>query len=183
MNPKCYQYAEKLLSRLRCDEGAPEYLRAALADTRGTSILEFALLLPILVLLLLGIIDIGRYADAAIVVASAARAGAQYGAQNLITAADQTGIANAAQLDAANNSVLNPNYAPPSGVQAPSAPVCGCPGSAVGSCSPLPSCNNGSPVVYLQVNASGEFKSLFSFFPGLNATAIQSTSQVLVETQ
>jgi hypothetical protein len=183
VNPKFYQFGEKVLSRLGSKKGRPENLWFALTDSHGTSLLEFSLLLPILVVLLLGIIDIGRYADAAIVVASAARAGAQYGAQNLITAADQTGIANAAQLDAANNSVLNPNYAPPSGVQAPSSPVCGCPGSAVGTCSPLPSCGGSPMVVYLQVNASGEFKSLFSFFPGLNGTAIQSTSQVLVETQ
>jgi hypothetical protein len=48
----------------------------------------------------LGIIEVGRYAELAIVVADAARTGAVYGAQNLGAAVDTNGIASAAQSDA-----------------------------------------------------------------------------------
>jgi len=51
-----------------------------------------ALLLPLLLLLLVGTIEIGRFAYYAILVANSARAGAQYGSQSLVTSADTTGI-------------------------------------------------------------------------------------------
>jgi hypothetical protein len=55
----------------------------------------------------LGIIEVGRYAELAIVVANSARAGAAYGGQSLVTAADQSGIQNAAQTDANLGTSLN----------------------------------------------------------------------------
>src|ERR1700734_3884295 len=66
----------------------------------GQSVLELALLMPILCLLLLGIIEMGRYAEISILVSNAARAGAQYGAQNIATAGDSAGIQAAALQDA-----------------------------------------------------------------------------------
>jgi Flp pilus assembly protein TadG len=67
---------------------------------RGQAMIEMAIVLPVLIIVLLGIIEVGRFADLAIVVASSARAGAIYGAQNLAAAVDQTGIQTAAQNDA-----------------------------------------------------------------------------------
>jgi Flp pilus assembly protein TadG len=66
---------------------------------RGQALIEMAIALPMLIILLLGLIEVGRYADLAIVVASSARAGAIYGAQNPVTAIDNSGIALAAQND------------------------------------------------------------------------------------
>jgi hypothetical protein len=154
--------------------------RRAVGSERGTSLIEFALLIPLLLLLLLGIIEIGRYADASIVVANAARAGSQYGAQNLGTAADQSGITLAAQQDAGDTSLLleEPNL---SG-HVTNTNVCGCVGSAPNqaTCSALPSCGGGPMLVYVQVIASGDFKTLFPY-PGIPAfPAISSTSRVRV---
>ena len=118
---------------------------------RGTSLLEFALVLPILLLLLLGVIEIGRYAEMSIQVASAARAGAQYGAQNLATAADSPGIQTAALRDSqvvacGNQTVncLNVNF-PSNAYQGQTYILCGCstignvPGSTCpASCTPPP---------------------------------------------
>jgi Flp pilus assembly protein TadG len=67
---------------------------------RGQALIEMAIALPILIGLLLGIIEIGRYAYLAIVVSSSARAGAIYGAQNLVDAVNTAGITTAAQNDA-----------------------------------------------------------------------------------
>src|SRR6516164_7862673 len=66
----------------------------------GSSLLEFALLVAfVLPPLLLGVIEMGRYADLSILVGNAARAGAAYGAQTSITAADTQGITKAAASD------------------------------------------------------------------------------------
>ncbi len=63
---------------------------------------EFAVILPLLVMFVVGIADFGRYAYASIEVANAALAGARYGAQNSITACDKAGMVAAATADAAN---------------------------------------------------------------------------------
>lgn len=55
-------------------------LRRGLRDERGTAAVEFALLLTILVMLLLGTFDFGRIFDAWLVATNAAREGARYGA-------------------------------------------------------------------------------------------------------
>lgn len=75
-------------------------MRGLNSAERGQSVLEMALIVPLLILLLLGIIEVGRYAELAIVVANAARTGAVYGAQNLATAANTGGIQDAVQNDA-----------------------------------------------------------------------------------
>src|SRR5450759_2469354 len=56
----------------------------------GQTLLEFALMLPFLMLLLLGIAEIGRAAFIAIKVSNAATAGAEYGSQNSTTASQTT---------------------------------------------------------------------------------------------
>ena len=77
-----------------------EKMRNRQTAERGQALIEMALVLPLLLILALGIIEVGRSAELAIVVSNAARAGAIYGAQNLAAAADTTGIRNAAQTDA-----------------------------------------------------------------------------------
>src|SRR5260370_21949428 len=69
----------------------------------GQSLVEFAIMLPLLLLLLLGVIEIGRYAYISILIGNAARAGVAYGSQTHITAADATGITAAADNDFQNN--------------------------------------------------------------------------------
>jgi Flp pilus assembly protein TadG len=68
----------------------------------GGALIETALALPLLALLLLGASELGLADYQAIEVANAAKAGAQYGAQNSTTAADIPGIRLAARNDASN---------------------------------------------------------------------------------
>ncbi len=68
----------------------------------GQAIVEFALTMPVLVLLLLGAAEFGRVAYAAIEVSNAAKAAAQYAAQNPGAAGDTTGMQAFARADAAN---------------------------------------------------------------------------------
>ncbi len=70
-----------------------------LVREHGQSLVELAFVVPLLLLLLVGIIEIGRFAFYSILVSNAARAGAQYGAQSLASASDTVGIAAAANRD------------------------------------------------------------------------------------
>lgn len=68
----------------------------------GQALMEVGLVLPVLVLMLIGAVELARVAYVAIEVSNAAHAGAQYGAQSFVYATDATGIQNAATNDAAN---------------------------------------------------------------------------------
>jgi Flp pilus assembly protein TadG len=140
---------------------------------RGQSLVELALLVPLLLLLLVGIIEIGRFAYYSILVANAARAGAQYGAQNLATAADIAGIKLAAKNDGLATLTVTPTQ------------LCGCDGTSLadkagGGCPATGCATPKSPLVYVSVKADGTFSSLFSF-PGIPATfTVSSTEKMRV---
>jgi Flp pilus assembly protein TadG len=52
------------------------------ADRRGAAAVEFAVVLPLLVTVLLGATDFGRFSYSSIAIANAARSGAAYGSMN-----------------------------------------------------------------------------------------------------
>ena len=127
------------------------------ATQSGQALLEVALVTPLLLLLAVGIIEIGRYAYYSILVADAARAGAQYGAQNLATAADTAGIRTAAENDGQNLAALHVT------VQH----ECGCTGSSIGGACPATACASPNhALVYVKVTVTGTFNSLFKY-PGI----------------
>jgi Flp pilus assembly protein TadG len=128
------------------------------------------LALPLLILLLVGLVEIGRYAYFAILVGNAARAGAQYGAGSLAKAVDVSGMENAALNDGQN--VAGLTVASP----APST-FCQC---YNGTTTTAIGCSNTStqcPLtgyhrnVYVQVTAHGSFSPLFTY-PGLPASFV-----------
>ena len=108
-----------------------------------------------LIFLAIGLIEVGRYTTFAITAANAARAGAQYGAQNLTTALDNTGVQAAALRDAQNN----PNFSAPTLTH-----LCSVGGGALQTCpsGTVPA----NTVYYVKVQVNGKFKSLLSY-PGL----------------
>lgn len=138
---------------------------------RGTSMIEFALLAPVFIFLLIGLIEIGRFTYFWIVAEHAARAGVQYGAQNLQTAADAA--LNAGSTD---NAALNDSRI--SGWKAVSSISC----TVNGTNAPCPANNanqiSPSLVYYVQVQVTGTVNSLLNY-PGLphsmqvSATAVQ----------
>jgi Flp pilus assembly protein TadG len=77
-------------------KGRQSMFRRNLQKDTGQALLELALVVPIFSLLLLGAVEYGRLAYAAIEVANAARAGAAYASQNHVTAdaSDPTNLAN-----------------------------------------------------------------------------------------
>jgi len=137
--------------------GFAKPLKMRRAMQSGQAVLEVALVTPLLLLLAVGIIEIGRYAYYSILVADAARAGAQYGAQNLATAADTAGIRAAAENDGQNLAALNVT------VQH----ECGCTGSSIGGACPATACASPNhALVYVKVTVTGTFNSLFKY-PGI----------------
>jgi Flp pilus assembly protein TadG len=131
-----------------------------------------ALLLPVLLLTLIGIIEIGRFAYYSILVANAARAGAQYGAQSLITAADTAGIQSAASNDGQNLAALTIT----------SQQKCGCTGAALAAAPagcPATACTAPAhPLVYVQVTVSGTFASLFHY-PGIPPSITVNSTELM----
>lgn len=79
-------------------------IKRFIRSQRGTSMTEFALIAPVFIFMLVGIVEVGRYTYFAILAQHAARAGVQYAAQNLETAADASvsgpSTASAAAADA-----------------------------------------------------------------------------------
>jgi Flp pilus assembly protein TadG len=128
----------------------------------GQSLLELAFLVPLLLLLALGVIEVGRYAYIAILVGNAAHAGVIYGAQSLPQSNDPL-IVTAAQND------FQSNGQPASSLTVTYFTACGCDSAgtvaAATACSP-PSCGSGHWVVLLSVTAAGKFSALFSY-PGI----------------
>jgi Flp pilus assembly protein TadG len=134
----------------------------------GQSLLEVALLTPLLLLLLLGVIEIGRYAYISILVGNAAKAGAAYASQGLAEAAPSNpAIQVAADNDFKSNGQLT------SALTVSVTNSCGCDsGGSITSAAcngtlTAGSCPTGQHwVVMASVTCSGSFNSLFNY-PGI----------------
>lgn len=68
----------------------------------GQELIEFAILLPLLLLIAFGVLDLGRIFHAAITITNASREGARYGT---FYPADAAGIIAAAQAEAQNSGI------------------------------------------------------------------------------
>jgi Flp pilus assembly protein TadG len=133
----------------------------------GVSLLEFALIVPILVFIVFGVVDLSLVIGQSMVVTQAAEAGAAYGTlagnQN-----DSTGMKNAA-TNAANGlsgfSVTEINW-------------CSCTsgGSAVGCSSSCP--DSASPIMYVKVQTSATEQVLVSY-PGLPSSFVLNGISIL----
>lgn len=143
-------------------------------EESGQSLVEVALMLPFILLLTLGVIELGRYAYIGILVGNAAHAGAFYGA-HVNTALNASGI----QQAAVNDFVSNGQQA--SALTVTSFSECGCDSAGTIlppsgytlqlACSP-PAGTSVSPsslcpaasrwAITVSVNATGSFCSLFN---------------------
>ena len=86
-------------------------LRPFSRSARGQSLVELAILLPVLLILALGVIDYGRVYFAYVSVTNAARNGAHYASESPAATADLDGIRNTALDDMSellNTSPTNP---------------------------------------------------------------------------
>ncbi|HVB82769.1 MAG TPA: TadE family protein [Candidatus Binataceae bacterium] len=143
---------------------------------RGQSAVELALAAPILVVLLLVVADFARVFYLAMGIASAARAGVQYGAQSYVKAVDNAGMTTAATNDAqsiGNITVVPTHFCMCDGAQCSPAQASAC----VVSCGAPPStCTE--PKVFVEVKTSATFNTLIKY-PGLPSNIPLSSVAVL----
>ena len=135
----------------------------------GNAMVELAVVMPILILIAIGVMDYGRVYFTSIAVANAARAGAEWGAQNLgAFATDAAGIQAFAQADG--------NEVAP--ITITSARVCRC-GSTVVTCGTTSDCGGGyGPAMeFVEVTASKSVALLIKW-PGLPTSITVSRTAV-----
>jgi Flp pilus assembly protein TadG len=142
-------------------------MRLLLRSESGASLIELALVMPMLLLFLFGVVDFGRAYFLQLEVAGAADAGATYGSQY---ATDAAGITSAAKLDA-------PDV--PGGVATTSSWGCECSDgtSVTPSCSSAPSCPI-NLVYYVTVTTSATYHPLFPW-PGIPSPISLSASTTM----
>jgi Flp pilus assembly protein TadG len=140
---------------------------------RGQSVAEIALVTPMLLLLLVGTIEIGRYAYYGIEVSSAARAGVQYGAQSLADSKDVAGIAQAARNDAPEVPGINVSATDQCACSNSPANFVGCPARG---------CAPGHGLVFLKVDTTANIRPLFRY-PGFPVTFAARGQAIMRVTQ
>jgi Flp pilus assembly protein TadG len=119
---------------------------------RGTATVEFALVAPLLLLLLAGVLDYTMLMRAAIALADAARAGAQYGSLSSSNASNTAGMQVAA-LNAAPDIT---------GATATAGKTCQCSDGTTVNCS-SGTCATGPVRTYVKVTVQTTVSSIFSY--------------------
>ncbi len=155
--------------------------RIPVHDDNGQAFVELALVLPMLILLIVGGVELGRLAYADIEISNAARAGVAYAMQSHAFASDNPGIKDAAKQDAPNilglvvdDAMLACYCETSAGVT--TAKDCTTINTGAGSC-PSPSVI----VEYVQVNTSALVDTAFHF-PGIpNSVTLRGTAIMRVE--
>lgn len=79
-----------------------DFQKAPGSGTRGQELVEFALVVPLLMLIAFGVLDLGRLYHAAVTVTNATREGARYGTLN---PADMDGVILRTQEEAQNSGI------------------------------------------------------------------------------
>jgi Flp pilus assembly protein TadG len=131
------------------------------SDRTGTSFIETAILIPAMLLLCCGTMDFARVVYAGVEIASAARAGVQYGALTPGNSGNTPGMTQAALADAADLG---------SSVTASASNFCTCSGATV-ACSST--CAGAIPDGYVSVTANYTYHTVLPY-PGLPQTVVLS---------
>jgi Flp pilus assembly protein TadG len=132
----------------------------------GSSILETALVMPVMLLMVMSTVDFGHAFCVAIEVASAAHAGAVYGIQN---PTDTAGMEAASKLDAPDVSTLTP--------VATYGCECSDGSAAVASCTAPPACTY-NYVSYVSVTTTATYTPLIQY-PGIpHSLTLTSTARM-----
>lgn len=118
---------------------------------RAIATVEFALMAPLLMLLLAGVLDFAMLLRTASCAANAARAGTEYGSRSTSAAVDYAGMQTAALNSA-------PGVA---GMTATATGYCQCAGGASVSCSG--SCSGGKMLIYVQVVTQATAHTVFNY--------------------
>jgi Flp pilus assembly protein TadG len=140
----------------------------SLCSQVGQSAVEFGLIAPVIILLLVIGSDVARVFTTSLTLGSAAQAGVQYGAQNRSSASDFSGMRTAASNDA--------NGLP--GFSANASNFCLCDGAST-SCTSAAGCASNFQL-YVKVTTTASFSTLLPY-PGITRTlSLQGNATMLV---
>ena len=137
----------------------------------GGAAVELAVVFPVLLLLIIGVVDYGRVFYTSVAVSNAARAGAEWGAQSSTTSGGPTNVTDTAGMKA---------FAQADGNEAGTLTVtplvyCEC-GGAAHSCTNA--CGGGAaPDVFVKITASKSV-SMFLPYPGLPSSILVSRTAI-----
>lgn len=134
----------------------------------GQSAVEFAIAAPVLALLLVVAADFARAFFFSVVVNNAARAGAQYGSQTVITAADVAGMKAAAALDGSDI---------PSLTATASQCTCESPSGSVATCAAT-YCTVNPAATFVEVDTQAPFHTLLNY-PGIPSSTTLSGKAIM----
>jgi len=128
--------------------------RLGIQSESGQAIIEMAVILPVAIGLLIGIAEIGRYANESILVSHAARAGVQYAVQNRVTASSDAQTIQAAKNDAPSLTTMTvtPSH------------FCTCADGTSSTCQGS-DCSGSRIIEYVKVDTQVEMPSMFAY-PG-----------------
>jgi len=141
------------------------------ASQRGNALIEFALSAVILMLLTIGVTDFSRLFAIADVAASAAAAGAQYGALSPAHWSDFAGMQEAA-LDDAGSTLTGVTVTPSN--------TCYCSVGGIATTCPA-SCGGGSQMEYITVSVTVPSTSYFSYPWMPSISSLTSVDSVRVQ--
>jgi len=136
-----------------------------LRSEEGSALVETALTFPLLIVMLLGAVQLGEVAFAAIETANAARAGAQYAGMNGGGYNDNAGITAAAQADARDTTSLTATTST-SCACSDSLGTCTATGASGGSPG-VYACTSGKPIVKVSVATTATYSALIGI-PGMS---------------
>jgi Flp pilus assembly protein TadG len=120
-------------------------------DQQGSSVVEFALILPILMVALIGIVDYGMMVFANTELENAARTGAQYALQGVDEADDDAGIEAAARAALSDDTGVTINISR----------ACLCPDGSASACTDTCTADELEPGRYVTVNMRLDFTPIF----------------------
>jgi Flp pilus assembly protein TadG len=139
--------------------------RSFLKARRGGAAVELAVLFPIILLILIGIVDYGRVFYTWVQVSNAARAGAEWGGQDFSKETNTDSMTAVAKADGADAGTLTPV----------SSYFCECVGAANPTCA---ACAGGAaPEVYTRVVIS-KTVNMFLAYPGLPSSITISRTAI-----
>ena len=125
-------------------------------QSKGTAVVELALMIGILMLILMGTIDVARVFYAAVTVDDASRAGAQYGIRSNAFSGHVSGIELAVADNAQDLGTLTTSREL----------YCLCEDSTTKIPCATTTCTEGVPQAYVRVETQGTFNTAFGY-PGL----------------
>ncbi len=167
------------MKRVRQMDNTDATARQRAGRDGGQTLLEFALLLPMLMLVAVGIVDMGRAIYYTICVNNGATAGAEFASRDEISASNTTGIKNTAICDA-NGGSPPPTGTCHNGILTVANVIvnhgCACDTGIGTSCNPMPgngtcggmSCNASGQLIVecVQVKTTATYSPLF-YWPGI----------------